>query len=40
MTLPDTFGILEMNATYIVGTFDVAALALWLFLFFFIGLVI
>ncbi|MEM6828191.1 MAG: photosynthetic reaction center subunit H [Pseudomonadota bacterium] len=40
MTLPDTFGILAMNATYIVGTFDVAELAFWLFLFFFIGLVI
>ena len=40
MTLPDTFGILAMNATYITGTFDVAELAFWLFLFFFIGLVI
>ncbi|MEO0591398.1 MAG: photosynthetic reaction center subunit H [Pseudomonadota bacterium] len=40
MTIPDTFGILAMNATYITGTFDVAELAFWLFLFFFIGLVI
>ncbi|MEE4289375.1 MAG: photosynthetic reaction center subunit H [Erythrobacter sp.] len=40
MTLPDTFGILAMNATYIVGTLDVAELAFWLFLFFFIGLVL
>ena len=40
MTLPDTLGILAMNATYITGTFDVAELAFWLFLFFFIGLVI
>ena len=40
MTLPDAFGILAMNATYIVGTFDVAELAFWLFLFFFIGLVL
>ncbi|MEM6585998.1 MAG: photosynthetic reaction center subunit H [Pseudomonadota bacterium] len=40
MTLPDMFGILAMNATYIVGTFDVAELAFFLFFFFFIGLVI
>lgn len=40
MTLPDMFGILAMNATYIVGSFDVAELAFWLFLFFFIGLVL
>ncbi|MEM9311081.1 MAG: photosynthetic reaction center subunit H [Pseudomonadota bacterium] len=40
MTLPDTFGILAMNATYITGTFDVAELAFWLFLIFFIGLVL
>lgn len=39
MTLPDMFGILAMNATYIVGSLDVAELAFWLFLFFFIGLV-
>ncbi len=39
MTLSDTFGILGMNATYIVGTFDVAELAFFLFFFFFIGLV-
>ncbi|MEL6486109.1 MAG: photosynthetic reaction center subunit H [Pseudomonadota bacterium] len=40
MTLPDTLGILVMNATYIVGSLDVAELAFWLFLFFFIGLVL
>jgi len=40
MTLPDAFGILAMNATYIVGSFDVAELAFWLFLIFFIGLVL
>ncbi|MEM7690083.1 MAG: photosynthetic reaction center subunit H [Pseudomonadota bacterium] len=40
MTLPDTFGILAMNAAYIVGTFDVAELAFFLFFFFFIGLVL
>ncbi len=40
MTLSDTFGVLTMNAAYIVGTFDVAELAVWLFLFFFIGLVL
>ncbi len=40
MTLSDTFGILAMNATYITGTFDVAELAFWLFLLFFIGLVL
>ena len=39
MTLSDTFGVLTMNATYIVGTLDVAELAFWLFFFFFIGLV-
>lgn len=40
MILSDTFGILAMNATYIVGSFDVAELAFWLFFFFFIGLVL
>lgn len=40
MTLSDTFGVLAMNATYIVGKFDVAELAFFLFFFFFIGLVI
>ncbi|MDJ0979617.1 MAG: photosynthetic reaction center subunit H [Erythrobacter sp.] len=40
MTLPDTFGILAMNATYITGSFDVAELTFFLFFFFFIGLVL
>ncbi|MEO0872023.1 MAG: photosynthetic reaction center subunit H [Pseudomonadota bacterium] len=40
MTLPDTLGILVMNATYIAGKFDVAELTFFLFFFFFIGLVI
>ena len=40
MILSDTFGILAMNAAYIVGSFDVAELAFWLFFFFFIGLVL
>ncbi|MEM6857450.1 MAG: photosynthetic reaction center subunit H [Pseudomonadota bacterium] len=40
MTLPNTLGILVMNATYIAGKFDVAELAFFLFFFFFIGLVL
>lgn len=40
MILSETFGILAMNAAYIVGSFDVAELAFWLFFFFFIGLVL
>ncbi|MEL6237944.1 MAG: photosynthetic reaction center subunit H [Pseudomonadota bacterium] len=40
MTLPDTIGILALNATYIAGKFDVAELTFFLFFFFFIGLVI